>query len=78
VVILIKRWSLNKSIRSISFPCNLEKQYNIYEGEYFARAKYQTTEIDLSGRIDELSLRAAIRGGKIRRERFPLTTRYGK
>jgi hypothetical protein len=33
---------------------------------------------DLSGEIDELSLRAAIRGGKIRRERFPLTARYGK
>jgi len=28
--------------------------------------------------MDELSLRAAIRGGKIRRERFPLTARYGK
>jgi hypothetical protein len=33
---------------------------------------------DLSGRIDELSLRAAIRGGKIRRESVLLTARYGK
>jgi hypothetical protein len=40
--------------------------------------KISNDKCNLSGEIDELSLRAAIRGGKIRRERFPLTPRYGK
>jgi len=39
--------------------------------EYFAAQNIKRQKCDLSGEIDELSLRAAIRGGKIRRERFP-------
>jgi hypothetical protein len=46
--------------------------------EYFAAQNIKRQKCDLSGEIDELSLRAAIRGGKIRRERFPLTARSGK
>jgi hypothetical protein len=46
--------------------------------EYFAAQNIKRQKCDLSGEIDELSLRAAIRGGKIRRERFPLTARYRK
>jgi hypothetical protein len=49
----------------------LDKRYNVYIREYFAAQNIKRQKCDLSGGIDMLSLRAAIRGGKIRRERFP-------